>query len=148
MRPVTTVPRPVMVNTSSTGIRNGLSTSRFGSGMKWSQASSSLPMLLTPKSESSPSSALSAAPRMIGVSSPGNSYLVSSSRSSSSTRSRSSSSPFAIMSHLFRYTTSDGTLTWRARSTCSRVCGIGPSGALTTRIAPSICAAPVIMFLM
>src|SRR5204862_439828 len=26
--------------------------------------------------------------------------------------------------------------------------GIGPSGALTTRIAPSICAAPVIMFLM
>src|SRR6266851_2849347 len=27
---------------------------------------------------------------------------------------------------------------------CSRVCGIGPSGAETTRIAPSICAAPVI----
>ncbi len=31
MRPVATVPRPVIVNTSSTGIRNGLSTSRFGS---------------------------------------------------------------------------------------------------------------------
>jgi hypothetical protein len=29
---------------------------------------------------------------------------------------------------------------------CSRVCGIGPSLAATTRIAPSICAAPVIMF--
>ena len=29
---------------------------------------------------------------------------------------------------------------------CSRVCGIGPSAADTTRIAPSICAAPVIMF--
>ena len=29
-----------------------------------------------------------------------------------------------------------------------RVCGIGPSVAATTRIAPSICAAPVIMFLM
>ena len=29
-----------------------------------------------------------------------------------------------------------------------RVCGIAPSGADTTRIAPSICAAPVIMFLM
>ena len=28
------------------------------------------------------------------------------------------------------------------------VCGIGPSGALTTSIAPSICAAPVIIFLM
>ena len=30
MRPVTTVPRPVIVNTSSIGIRNGLSTSRDG----------------------------------------------------------------------------------------------------------------------
>jgi len=33
MRPVATVPRPVMENTSSTGIRNGLSVSRTGSGM-------------------------------------------------------------------------------------------------------------------
>ena len=33
MRPVTTVPRPVIVNTSSIGIRNGLSVSRVGSGM-------------------------------------------------------------------------------------------------------------------
>ena len=41
-----------------------------------------------------------------------------------------------------------GTPTWRASSTCSRVCGIGPSVAATTRMAPSICAAPVIMFLM
>ena len=32
-RPVATVPRPVIENTSSTGIRNGLSTSRFGVGM-------------------------------------------------------------------------------------------------------------------
>jgi hypothetical protein len=32
-RPVTTVPRPVMENTSSTGIRKGRSTSRVGSGM-------------------------------------------------------------------------------------------------------------------
>ena len=29
---------------------------------------------------------------------------------------------------------------------CSRVWGIGPSAADTTNIAPSICAAPVIMF--
>ena len=29
-RPVTTVPRPVMVNTSSIGIRNGFSVSRSG----------------------------------------------------------------------------------------------------------------------
>src|ERR1700740_1016317 len=32
IRPVATVPRPVMENTSSTGIRNGLSRSRTGSG--------------------------------------------------------------------------------------------------------------------
>ena len=31
-RPVTTVPRPVIENTSSIGIRKGLSTSRTGSG--------------------------------------------------------------------------------------------------------------------
>ncbi len=39
-----------------------------------------------------------------------------------------------------------GTPTWRARRICSRVCGIGPSAADTTRMPPSICAAPVIMF--
>ena len=50
------------------------------------------------------------------------------------------------MSTLFMNTTMYGTFTCRASSTCSRVCGIGPSAALTTRIAPSICAAPVIMF--
>jgi hypothetical protein len=49
---------------------------------------------------------------------------------------------------LFSATTRYGTFTCRASSTCSRVCGIGPSTADTTRIAPSICAAPVIMFLM
>jgi hypothetical protein len=32
-RPVTTVPRPEMLNTSSMGIKNGLSMSRLGSGM-------------------------------------------------------------------------------------------------------------------
>ena len=38
-RPVTTVPRPVIVNTSSIGIKNGLSISRVGSGMNVSTAS-------------------------------------------------------------------------------------------------------------
>ena len=32
-RPVTTVPRPEIENTSSTGIRNGPSTARLGIGM-------------------------------------------------------------------------------------------------------------------
>ena len=38
IRPVTTVPRPVIENTSSTGIRNGFSTSRTGSGIASSTA--------------------------------------------------------------------------------------------------------------
>ena len=50
------------------------------------------------------------------------------------------------MSAPFSTTTIAGTPTWRAKRMCSRVCGIGPSAADTTRIAPSICAAPVIMF--
>lgn len=33
MRPVTTVPRPAMLNTSSTGMENGLSRARCGTGM-------------------------------------------------------------------------------------------------------------------
>ncbi len=88
----------------------------------------------------------SALPRTTGMSSPGNWYFFNSSRTSSSTRSRISGS--STMSHLFMNTTRLGTFTCRASSTCSRVCGIGPSFAATTRIAPSIWAAPVIMFLM
>ncbi len=94
----------------------------------------------------SPFSAPKAEPRITGTSSPGNWYLFSRSRTSTSTSSSNSSSSTA--SHLFRYTTMQGTPTWRARSTCSLVCGMGPSVAATTRMAPSICAAPVIMFLM
>ena len=41
-----------------------------------------------------------------------------------------------------------GPPTWRASRMCSRVCGIGLSAAPTTRdTAPSVCTAPVIMFL-
>ena len=94
----------------------------------------------------SPFRAGNAATLTTGTSSPLNSYSQSSSRTSSSTSSRISSS--STMSHLFKATTIDGTPTWRASSTCSLVCGIGPSVAATTRIAPSIWAAPVIMFLM
>ena len=42
MRPVTTVPRPEIENTSSTGIRNGLSITRPGSGCSVSSAATSL----------------------------------------------------------------------------------------------------------
>ena len=138
------MPRPEIENTSSIGIRNGLSTSRGGSGTYWSSASISFRMLATPSG--SPFSAPSALTRTTGTASPGNPYDVSSSRTSSSTRSSSSGSSTA--STLFSATTRHGTSTCRASSTCSRVCGIGPSTALTTRMPPSICAAPVIMFLM
>jgi hypothetical protein len=128
-RPVTTVPRPEIVNTSSTGIRNGLSISRLGSGMKLSSASISFSTDGSPSSPGSPSSAFSALPRTIGVLSPGYWYFDSSSRSSSSTRSSNSASSLATMSTLFRKTTMPGTPTWRPSRMCSRVCGIGPSGA-------------------
>ena len=48
IRPVTTVPRPVIEKTSSIGIRNGLSMSRTGSGMLSSTASMSSSDLLAP----------------------------------------------------------------------------------------------------
>jgi len=94
----------------------------------------------------SPFSAGKAAPRITVAPSPSNLYLFRSSRTSISTRSSISGSSTA--SHLFKNTTMWFKPTWRANNTCSRVCGITLSNALTTRIAPSICAAPVIMFLM
>ena len=101
-------------------------------------------MLFVATGSSGFSIAFKAEPRITGIVSPGNSYLVRRSRTSSSTSSRSSSS--STMSTLLRYTTILGTPTCRARRMCSRVCGMGPSAALTTRTAPSIWAAPVIMF--
>ena len=144
--PVATVPRPVMENTSSTAIKNGLSVSRFGSGIQVSKASINLWIEGSPNSLWSPSMAFKALPRMIGVLSRSNSYLPSKSRISSSTKSNKSLS--STRSTLLRNTTNRGTFTCLANSTCSRVWGIGPSTAETTKIAPSIWAAPVIMFLM
>ena len=71
MRPVATVPRPVIEKTSSTGMRNGLSRSRTGSGMYWSSVSAS--SMIFAFASSSPSSALVADPMMNGMSSPGKS---------------------------------------------------------------------------
>ena len=73
-RPVTTVPRPEIENTSSIGIRNGLSIARSGSGNVGVQSFNQLHDRMVPISlSSSPSSAFKAEPRMIGVSSPGKS---------------------------------------------------------------------------
>ena len=76
MRPVATVPRPLIENTSSIAIRNGLSSARTGSGMYVSQRVEQLLDRRRPSSPVSPLSAGSAEPRMIGVSSPGNLYFV------------------------------------------------------------------------
>ena len=70
-RPVATVPRPVIVNTSSTGIRNGLSVARSGIGMYASTASIS--SMIFASYAASPSSAFSADPTTTGMSSPGKS---------------------------------------------------------------------------
>ena len=76
--PVTTVPRPLIEKTSSTGIKNGLSSSRTGSGIYSST------FLINSKIASSalasPSVAFRADPRIMGTSLPGNPYLVNSSR--------------------------------------------------------------------
>ena len=141
--PVATVPLPVIENTSSTGMMNGLSLSLSGSGI-YASISSNSSTILSPHGPAGSSNAISADPLTIGVSSPGNSYWSSSSLTSISTRSRSSSS--STISHLFKNTMMYGTPTCLESRMCSLVCGIGPSVAATTRIAPSIWAAPVIMF--
>ena len=104
-RPVTTVPRPVMVNTSSMGIRKGRSALRSGVLIQVSTASMSSQMQSYSGalgSVDSEARAFRAEPLMIGVSSPGKSYLSSSSRTSISTSSSSSGS--STWSHLFRKT--------------------------------------------
>ena len=52
--------------------------------------------------------------------------------------------PFGVTNHYSRIFTPNA----KALSNDSFKAGIGPSAADTTRMAPSICAAPVIMFLM
>ena len=143
--PVATVPRPEIVITSSTGIRNGWSLSLSGMS-KYSSTCAIRSRILSDHGPSPPSSSdLRADPTTTGALSPSKSYSESRSLISISTNSISSGS--STWSSLFRNTAIFGTPTCLANRMCSLVCGIGPSAALTTRIAPSICAAPVIMFL-
>jgi hypothetical protein len=60
IRPVTTVPRPEIENTSSIGIIKVLSVSRLGVGIYESSASTNLKIEGTPISDVSPSKALKA----------------------------------------------------------------------------------------
>ena len=106
-RPVATVPRPVIENTSSTGIKKGLSVSRTGSGIYSSTVF--INSTIASLAFGSPSSAFKAEPRIIGVSSPGNPYSFNNSRTSISTSSSNSSS--STISHLFKNTINLGTPT-------------------------------------
>ena len=142
--PVATVPLPVIENTSSTGIKKSLSISLSGDGI-YSSICSNSSTILSPHSLDGSSRAIKADPLTIGVSSPGKSYSDNKSLTSISTNSNNSSS--STMSHLFKNTTMYGTPTCLDSTICSLVWGIGPSVAETTSIAPSIWAAPVIMFL-
>ncbi len=145
--PVPTVPLPLMLNTSSTDIKNALSVILTGSGIWLSTAdiNSSMDLQFGQSSLLHPQFiAFNALPLTTGILSPGNSYLLNKSRTSISTKSTNSLSSTASV--LFKNTTIAGTPTCLAKSMCSLVCGIGPSTALTTNTAPSICAAPVTIF--
>jgi hypothetical protein len=71
IRPVTTVPRPEIENTSSIGIRNGWSMARAGVGMYSSTAFIRARIESSPMSLRSPIIAWWAEPLITGMSSPG-----------------------------------------------------------------------------
>ncbi len=71
IRPVTTVPRPEIENTSSIGSRNGWSTARSGVGIHSSTAAISFLIDSSPIAGSVPFIACSAEPGITGMSSPG-----------------------------------------------------------------------------
>ena len=115
-----------------------------GSGIQVSSASTSLMIAGTPISDWSPSSALARRTHMIGVSSPGNSYL----RQQLADFHLHQLQQLGVVHHVrLVQEHHDVRHAHLARQQdVLAVCGIGPSAAEHTRIAPSICAAPVIMF--
>ena len=143
-RPVTTVPRPEIENTSSIGIRKGWSIGRSGCGIYSST------FAISSRIASWPSLGSLSFQRHQGRAAHDRNVVA---------RELVAGQKLAhfhlhqiqklrIIDHvaLVHEHHQAGTPTWRARRMCSRVCGIGPSDADTTRIAPSIWAAPVIMF--
>ena len=90
--PVQTVPLPEIENTSSIGIRNGLSLSLSGCGINSSTAFINSAIEFLPISSSRLSTAANADPLTIGVVSPGKSYSLRISLISTSTSSSNSAS--------------------------------------------------------
>jgi hypothetical protein len=118
--PVTTVPLPLIENTSSTGIRNGLSKSLSGTGTYDSIASNKSRIgLAAPAKSVGLFNAARPDHLIIGVSSHGKSYFDNKSLISISTNSSISSS--STISHLFIKTTIYGTHTCLDNRICSLV---------------------------
>ena len=88
--PVTTVPLPEIENTSSTGIKKGLSNSLVGAGIYSSIFDINSMIEFLPIFSSLSSTAARADPLTIGISSPGKSYFDRSSLISTSTSSNNS----------------------------------------------------------
>ena len=143
--PVTTVPRPVIENTSSIGIRNGLSRSRSGSGMYSSTAAISS-MICSWRASASPSSAFSAETLTTGVSSPGNSYSVQ----QLADLELDELEELLVVDHvdLVERHHDRGHADLAGEQHVLTGLGHRTVRGATTRIAPSTWAAPVIMFLM
>jgi hypothetical protein len=141
IRPVMTVPRPVIVKTSSTGMRNGLSVSRTGVGMYSSTAFIS--SMIDSPHFSSPCSAGAAATCTTGRCrrrTPGRQQLAH--------LELDELEDLLVVDHVALVERHDhGRHADLAgeQHVLTRL-RHGPSVAATTRIAPSICAAPVIMF--
>jgi hypothetical protein len=142
---VQTVPLPAMFKELSIDIKKGMSVFLSGYSNVVSIASKSFSIACVPISGSVPFKAQRAEPFTNTVSSPSYSYYESNSLTSISTSSCISSS--STISHLFKNTIIFLTPTYLHNNMCSRVYGIAPSVAETTRIPPSILAAPVIIFL-
>jgi hypothetical protein len=117
---VTTVPLPLIENTSSIGIKNGLSKGLSGIGTHFSTASNKSRIGFATHSKSvGLFKAANHEPLIIGVVSQGKSYLSNKSLISISTNSSISSS--STISHLFKKTTIYGTQTCLDNNICSLV---------------------------
>ena len=145
MRPVATVPRPLIENTSSIAIRNGLSMSRTGSGISLSSASSSSPIVSSHFASPLQRRQRRAADdlRVVAV------ELVLGEQLADFHLDQVEHLRVFHRVALVQERRRCGSDRPGARAARARASAASTlSSALTTRIAPSICAAPVIMFLM
>ena len=145
MRPVATVPRPLIENTSSIAIRNGLSMSRTGSGISRVERVEQLADRLLPlrvaverRERRDVDDLRVVAVELVLVEELADFHL-------------DQVEHLRVFHRVALVQGDDDVVAGRpgARAARARASAASTqSSALTTRIAPSICAAPVIMFLM